>query len=97
MYVVVEHDIKNQQTAFARGERLMKNEGAPAGVRVLQFYPRRDGSAVVCLWESPSVEAVQQYVDLTLGDSSANTCWEVDSDQAFARQPSGIAESPVGV
>jgi hypothetical protein len=73
----------------------MKNEGAPAGVQVLQFYPGRDGSAVVCLWEAPTVEAVQQYVDVTLGDSSDNTYFEVDSDQAFARHAPGIAESPV--
>ena len=39
MYVVVLHTIKNPQAAFSRGEKLMKNEGAPAGVRVLQFYP----------------------------------------------------------
>jgi hypothetical protein len=98
MYVVVEHEIKDPQSAFGRGERLIKNEGAPAGVRGLQFYPSRDGSAVVCLWEAPSVDAIQQYVDVTLGDSSENTCWEVDSEHAFARQPSGIAESPaVGV
>ena len=34
MYVIVLHDIKDPQTAFPRGERLMKNEGAPAGTRV---------------------------------------------------------------
>lgn len=39
MYVVVQHRITDPQTAFARGERLIKNEGAPAGVRGLQFYP----------------------------------------------------------
>lgn len=97
MYVVVEHQIKDPQTAFARGERLIRNEGAPAGTRGLQFLPSRDSSAVVCLWEAPSVEAIQQYVDVTLGGSSENTCWEVDTEHAFARQPSGIAESPVGV
>ena len=32
MYVVVQHRITDPQTAFARGERLIKNEGAPAGV-----------------------------------------------------------------
>jgi hypothetical protein len=94
MYVVVEHQIKDPQVAFSRGERLIKSEGAPVGVRGLQFYPSRDSSAVVCLWEAPSVEAVQRYVDVTLGDASDNTCWEVDTDHAFARQPSGIAESP---
>jgi hypothetical protein len=97
MHVVVQHQIKNPEVAFARGERLIKNEGAPSGARGLQFYPSQDGSAVTCLWEAPSVEAIQEYVDSTLGDSSVNTCYEVNDDQAFARQPAGIAESPATV
>ena len=93
MYVVVQHRIKNPQTAFARGERLMKSEGAPAGVRNLQFFPSRDRNAVTCLWEAPSVSAIQGYVDETLGDASENLCYEVDSEQAFARKPLGLRES----
>jgi hypothetical protein len=93
MYIVVLHRIRNAQAAFTRGERLMKNEGAPAGVRVLQFYPSRDRASVTCLWEAPSVNLVQTYVDETLGDSSQNTCYDVDADFAFARQPLGIRES----
>jgi hypothetical protein len=94
VYVVVQHRFKDPQKAFARGERLIKNEGAPAGVRGLQFYPSSEGSAATCLWEAPSVAAVQDYVDVTLGDSSDNVCYEVDAAHAFATQPSGIAESP---
>jgi hypothetical protein len=93
MYVVVQHRFRDPQTAFARGERLIKNEGAPTGVRGLQFYPARDGSGATCLWEADSVEDIQRYVDSTLGDSSENLCYEVDAEQAFARQPLGIAES----
>jgi hypothetical protein len=93
MYVVVQHRFKDPQTAFARGERLIKNEGAPTGVRGLQFYPARDGSGATCLWEADSVEDIQRYVDSTLGDSSENLCYEVDAEQAFARQPLGIPES----
>jgi hypothetical protein len=93
MYVVVQHRITDPQTAFARGERLIMNEGAPAGVHGLQFYPSRDGSAVTCLWEAPSVAAVQQYVDATLGASSENVCYEVAAEKAFSRRPSGIQES----
>jgi hypothetical protein len=87
MYVVVQHHITNPPVAFSRGEALARNEGAPAGVRVLQFYPAQDGSAVTCLWESPSVAAVQAYVDATLGDASDNVCYEVDVDNAFAETP----------
>jgi hypothetical protein len=93
MYVVAQHEINNQKTAFSRGEKLIKNEGAPEGVRGLQFYPSTDGSAVTCLWEAESVEAVQGYVDSTLGDSSQNTCYEVDADQAFAERPLGLPVS----
>lgn len=92
MYVVVQHHIKDPQVTFSRGETLIKNEGAPAGARGLQFYPSRDGSAITCLWEAPSVEAIQQYVDTTLGDSSENICYEVNAEQAFAKQPLGLPE-----
>lgn len=94
MYVIVEHQIKDPQTALPRGEKLKKGEGAPQGARVLQFYPSRDGSAVACLWEADSEEDIQQYVDSTLGDSSDNTCYEVDAEQAFAVRPLGLPESP---
>ena len=93
MYVVVQHRIKNPATAFPRGENLKQGVGAPAGVRVLQFYPSRDGASVTCLWEAPSVSAVQGYADSTLGDSCENACYEVDSEQAFARQPLGLREA----
>ena len=90
MYVAVLHQFQDPPTAFARGEKLIKNEGAPAGACVLQFYPSTDGSMATCLWESDSVQAIQEYVDSTLGDSSVNTCWEVNAEQAFAEQPLGL-------
>ena len=93
MYVVALHTIKNPEAAFSRGEKLMKNEGAPSGVRVLQFYPSRDRTTVICLWEAGAVDHVQKYVDATLGDSSDNVCYAVDADFAFARLPLGIRES----
>jgi hypothetical protein len=90
MYVAVLHEFQDPTTAFARGAKLVMNEDAPAGVRGLQFYPSTDGARAACLWESESVGAVREYVDSTLGDSSVNTCWEVDADQAFAEQPLGL-------
>ncbi len=93
MYVFVQHQIKDPQVAFPRGERMIKGEGAPTGARALQFYPSRDGSTVSCLWEADSLEAIQQYVDDTLGDSSENACYEIDTDKAFAERPLGLPES----
>src|SRR5262245_44006804 len=94
MYVVVQHQIQQPETAFARGEKLKLGEGAPAGARALQFYPSTDGSTVVCLWEAGSVADVQQFCDTTLGDSSINTSYEVDSGHAFSDRPLGLPATP---
>ena len=93
MYVIVQHQIKDPEVAFPRGEKLIKGEGAPTGARALQFYPSRDGSAVSCLWEADSVESIQRYVDGAMGNSSANACYEVDAEKAFAERPLGLPES----
>ena len=90
MYVVVQHRFTDPEIAFARGAKLIKNEGVPSGVRGLQFYPSRDRSSASCLWEADSVEDVQRYVDSTLEDSSENACYEVDTELAFAEQPLGL-------
>ena len=97
MYVIAHHDIQDAETAFSRGEKLIAGEGAPAGVRVLQFYPAADGSKATCLWEAGSVQAVQDYVDATLGDSSRNTTYQVNAEAAFAERPLGLPAPPATV
>ncbi|MBT2443718.1 hypothetical protein J7E93_27200 [Streptomyces sp. ISL-36] len=97
MYVVAQHKIVNPETAFPRGRSLMSGTGAPDGTRVLQFYPHVDGSVVTCLWETKSLEDVQRFVDTTLGDSSVNVCYAVDSENAFADRPLGMKPSPAPV
>lgn len=94
MYVIAQHEIKNAEAAFARGEALIKGDGAPAEARVLQFYPGDDGSVVVCLWEAPSVASVQSFADSTLGDSATTTTFAVDAEQAFSERPLGLREAP---
>ena len=94
MYVIVQHEIIDPQTAFTRGVQLMKGEGAPAGARVLQFFPSTDASTVVCLWEAGAVAPVQEYVNTVLGDASRNSSYEVDGAQAFAERPGGLAIQP---
>jgi hypothetical protein len=49
---------------------------------------------VICLWEADSVDAVQRYVDTTLGPTSVNTSYEVNAEQAFADRPLGLPETP---
>lgn len=93
MYTVVQHRIKDAHNAFSRGQQLIENEGAPVDTRVLQFYPSQDGSSVTCLWECGSVASVQAYVDAVLGDSSENTYYAVDAENAFAEAPTDLRSS----
>ncbi len=95
MYVVVQHQIKNPESAMQRGQRLISGEGAPPATKVLQFYPSVDLTKVTCLWESDTIESVQAYVDETLGDSSENLCYHVAADQAFAERPLGLPATPM--
>lgn len=96
MCVIVHHTIKDPQAVFAHGEKLVKNEKAPAGSRGLTFFVATDGSAVSCLWEEESVESIWQYVDTTLGDAADNICYEVDAIKACA-EPTGLPERAAAV
>jgi hypothetical protein len=93
VFIVVQHTIKEAPTAFARGQNLLEGRGAPAGVQVRKFYPSTDQSAVFCLWESSSVDELREYVDATLGDSSENTYFEVDAEQAVGLPEPAIARA----
>lgn len=97
MLVVVQHKLTDPPAAFARGARLQRGDGAPAGSRVLQFLPSQDGTLVTCLWQSASVADVQSYVDETLGDTSVNLCYAVETTAAFAEAPEGLASRPPAV
>jgi hypothetical protein len=82
MVIVLQHRITNPETAFRRGQNLLEGNGAPAGTRVLQFYPSRDRNHVFCLWESNSVDELREYADAVMGDSSENSYFEVDAEIA---------------
>ena len=94
MLVVVQHQLIDPPTAFIRGERLKRAEGAPEAARVLQFLPSSDRTLVTCLWESQSVDDRRSYVDETLVDASRSVCYAVEESAAFAELPNGIATPP---
>lgn len=97
MYVIAIHEIVNPEQAFERGARLETATDAPPGVSVLQFYPAADSSRVVCLWEGPSAQDIQQYVDRELGDASVNSCFEIAAEPAFSERPLGLATKPLAL
>ena len=100
MYVGVMHRIKDPKAMLSRGEKLGDPSQAPPGVVAHQFCPSTDLSVATCVWEADSVDAVRDYIDGTLGDSSENTYFEISTEhaqglpqQAAARNPAGAAWS----
>jgi hypothetical protein len=78
MKVVVQHRITDFDKFLA-----MDPEGGPPGVQVRQFFPNKDGSAAVCLWEAPSIDTLRDFVDPATAGASENAYFEVDTEKAM--------------
>jgi hypothetical protein len=82
MYVGVVHRVKDPKAMMSRGEGLSDPSNAPPGVHSHQFCPSTDLSVATCVWEGDSVDAVRDYIDGTLGDSSENSYFEISTEHA---------------
>ena len=80
MFASVHHVIHEVPTFQLRGEQLTASP--PPGIRNHQFYPSPDFSRATCLWEGPSLDAVRDYIDGTLGDSATQEYFVVTEEQA---------------
>jgi hypothetical protein len=90
MYVGVMHRIHDADAFFSRGEALFN---PPQGIRGIQFCPSKDATQATCLWEGPSVDAVRELIDGTLGDASENTFFEIDPDRSMGLPERAAAEA----
>jgi hypothetical protein len=79
MKVGVIHRISDPEKAQSQGQSLFE---AHEGVRLLQFCPSEDFRTATCIWEADSVDAVRDLVDPTLGDTSEQTYYTVNTEQA---------------
>jgi hypothetical protein len=93
MYVAIVHQVKDAQAFLSRGERLADASNAPPGVVGRQFCPSKDLSAATCVWEAGSVDVVRDYVDPTLGDSSENTYFEINTEYALGLPEPATAQA----
>jgi hypothetical protein len=82
MYVSVNHRITNPEKFFSLDAEEIGN-GGPSGAQVLQFFPFRDQSAAICLWEANSIDTLRDYLDPATAGASENGYFEVDSEHAM--------------
>ncbi len=79
MHVVVHHRAFDREAFLATDPQDIAGN-APPGVVVHHFLPAQDASAADCLWETPSVDALRNYLDDATRESCENSYFEVNSD-----------------
>ena len=82
MNVVVQHRITDPEKFFSMDAGEVGG-GGPPGTQVRQFFPYKDGSAAICLWEAPSIDALRDYLDPATAGAAENAYFEVDSERAM--------------
>jgi hypothetical protein len=92
MNVVAQHRITDPEKFFSMNVEEVVG-GAPAGVQGRQFFPSRDRSVAVCLWEADSIETLRNYLDPATAGASENTYFEVDSELAMGLPETAAARA----
>jgi hypothetical protein len=74
MFIAIEHVIHDPASFQERGEQVFP---LPDDLHVHQFLPAADLSRAACLYEAPSVDRLQGYLDAKLGDASTQRYFPV--------------------
>ena len=77
MQVAVIHRINDQEGFFSSVEEATK-EGPPEGLGLPVQVRAKAGATLICLWEAPSVDAVREAVESTVGGSADNEYIEAE-------------------
>jgi hypothetical protein len=81
MHVIAVHDISDPDEFAARSQAAMSK--TPPGMALHCMLPSTDGRQTVCVWEAPSPDDVQSFLDSEAGDVARNTCFSVAEEKAI--------------
>jgi len=92
MHVIAIHQVSDPKMFWGAAE------GAqfPEGTTLHTAIPSQDGSRVVCVWESDSLDTVRNLVEETVGHVSTNEYFPVDDQKAIGlpgKTPAATAAS----
>ena len=76
MHVSVIHRISDPE-AFEQAEQKALEAGLPEGFGLPVRAATTDHTTAICIWEGPSVDAVRDLVESTVGAYSENEYYEV--------------------
>ena len=90
MLVIAHHDVKDPQAFWSKAQEVASN--LPPGLKLHSVFPSKDMKLGPCVWEGPSVDDIQKFLDEGTGGTATNTCYEVDEGTAMGA-PSKKAEA----
>jgi hypothetical protein len=67
----------------------------PPGFELLGSVTQDDVSRAICIWDAPSVDALQRMLDEMLGAASVNDCFVADPARSFNLPASKTAPASV--
>jgi hypothetical protein len=80
MLIIAHHSIFDPQVFWATAQQTVAT--IPPHLKLHSVFPSKDLKTGTCLWEGPSVEEVQEFLDNTLRHFSKNVCYEVNEEFA---------------
>ncbi|MDQ6756893.1 MAG: hypothetical protein M3004_08150 [Bacteroidota bacterium] len=81
MLVIAHHDIQDSEKFWGAAKDI--GSMLPSGFKLHSVFPSTDMKAGTCVWEAPSVNDVQKFLDDNVGSVSKNTCYEVNESAAM--------------
>lgn len=84
MFVAIEHDIHDPAKFQECAGQVFP---LPADLHVHLFLPASDLSRATCLYETPSLERVRDFLDAGLGEASTQYYFPVAEEHAIGLPP----------
>jgi hypothetical protein len=87
MYVIVHHIITDAPRFWDTAAQAIPN--VPDHLKLHHTITAKNGAIATCLWESASIQEVQEFLEPALGSVSRNTYEEAENRDGIA-MPSGV-------
>jgi hypothetical protein len=88
MLVIAHHDIQDPEKFWGAAKDI--GSVMPANLKLHSVFPSTDMKTGTCVWEGPSVNDVQKFLDDNVGSISRNTCYEVNEAAAMGVPPQAM-------
>ncbi|MES2431766.1 MAG: hypothetical protein V4556_12575 [Bacteroidota bacterium] len=89
MLVIAQHSISDPDKFWSAAQAL--GDSMPSHLKLHSVIPSVDMKSGTCLWEGPSVDAIQTFIDNSVGDVSKNVCYEVNQAAAMGLPQAAMA------